>query len=64
MSSDHGPYSNEIDVDWRAKGPLESGGELEPNFVSSLVESVSEWDLLLVVSWQQANLVVGGINPD
>jgi len=48
---DHEPYSDEIDLDWCTKGPLESGSEVEPNFVSSLVESISEWDLLLIVSW-------------
>jgi len=48
-TSDHGPYSNEINVHGGAKGPLEPGSKLEPSFVGALVKAVSKRDLLIVV---------------
>ena len=60
--SDHGPDSDEINFYGSAKVLLESGGKVEPGFVGTLVEIVSKWDLLLVVSWQQPNLLAGKLN--
>ena len=54
--SDHGPYSNEIDVHGGTKGLLESGSKVEPSFVGALVEAISKCDLLVVVSWQKSYL--------
>ena len=62
--SDHGPYSDEIDVHGGTKGLLESGGKLKPSFVDAFIEAVSKGDLLVVVSWQESNLVSGGIGRE
>ena len=65
--ADHGPHSNEIDFHGNTKGPLESGSKLGPRFVTALVEGVGKGNLLIVVSWQQADLVSGkvvGSNSD
>ena len=55
--SDHGPYSNELDWHGGAKGPLERVGELL--VVGGPVEFIGKCDLLVVVSWQQADLLSG-----
>jgi len=54
--SDHKPYSNEIYVDGRAKGTLESGGKLETSLIGALMEGISKGDLLSVILWQQSYL--------
>jgi len=53
--SDHGPYSNELNWHGGAKGLLEPIGECL--VVGGLVEAISKGDLLVVVPWQQADLV-------
>jgi len=59
--ADHGPQSKEIDFHGDTKGLLESGSKLEPGLVTMLVEGVGKGDLLIVVSWQQADLISGGV---
>ena len=51
-ASDHKPYSNEVDVDRRAKGPLESSSKFEAGFIGAFIEVIGKGDLFLVVSWQ------------
>ena len=58
-TSDHGPYSNKINVDGRAKGTLKSGGKLETGSIGAFIEGISKGDLFFVVSRQQPNLVAG-----
>ena len=49
--SDHGPYSEEIDLHGGAEGPFEPHGKLKPGFIGALEEAVSEGDLFVVVPW-------------
>jgi len=58
-AADHGPYAKEINFHWDAKGLLVFFSELDPRFVSALVEAVSEGDLFIVVPSQQTDLVSG-----
>jgi len=60
----HGPHSKEIDVHGSTKGFLEPISKLDPSFVLTLVEAVSKGDLLIVVPWQQANLVAGEVRRE
>ena len=55
--SDHEPYSDELDWHGRAKGPLESVSKFDPSIVGALIEAIGKCDLLVVVSWQQADLI-------
>ena len=57
----HGPYSEEIDLYRGAEGLLESGSEL---IFAILVEVISELDLVIVVPWQQADLVSGKVGRE
>ena len=54
---DHGPYSNELNWHAATKGLLESLSELTPRIVGARVELIGKCDLLVVVPWQQADLV-------
>ena len=57
--ADHEPHSKEIDGHGGAKCRLESFSKFDPSIVGTLVEAIGKWDLFIVVSWQQANLVPG-----
>ena len=57
--SNHGPYSDEIDLHWGTKGLLEP--DCEPVVAGAFVEGISERDLLIVVPWQQADLMSGKV---
>jgi hypothetical protein len=59
-TSDHGPYSNKIDMgDVCAEGLLESDGKFFTVFVGAFVEGISKGDLLFVVRLQQPDLFAG-----
>jgi len=62
--ADHGPHSEEIDGHGGAKGLFEFRSEIDPSFVGALVEGISKCDLLIVVSWQQADLVSGKVGRE